>query len=129
VIDLVETGTTMRAAGLEVVCNVMTTEAVLISNPQAKHPKLVTLLNKRIQGCLAATRFQMMQYNIERAKLSEAFKVTPGKRSPTVSPLEDPDWVGVGALVSKKDVSEIMDKLEDLGATDILVFAVENCRV
>ena len=119
----------MRAAGLEVVCNVMTTEAVLISNPQAKHPKLVTLLNKRIQGCLAATRFQMMQYNIERAKLSEAFKVTPGKRSPTVSPLEDPDWVGVGALVSKKDVSEIMDKLEDLGATDILVFAVENCRV
>jgi ATP phosphoribosyltransferase-like protein len=46
-----------------------------------------------------------------------------------VSPLEDPDWVGVGALVSKKDVSDIMDKLEDLGATDILVFAVENCRV
>ena len=129
VIDLVETGTTMRAAGLEVVCEVMSTQAVLISNPQAKHPKLVSLLNKRIQGCLAAQKYTMMNYNIPRAKISDAFAITPGKRSPTVSPLEDPEWVSVGALVEKKKVSEIMDQLEDLGATDILVFAVQNCRV
>ena len=74
----------MRSAGMEIVCDIMMTEAVLISNPQARHPELVMLLNKRIQGCLAATMFQMMQYNIPRSKLSDAFNITPGNRSPTV---------------------------------------------
>jgi len=46
-VDLVETGTTMRAAGLEIIATVMKTEAVLISNPHTKHTELVDKLSKR----------------------------------------------------------------------------------
>lgn len=129
VVDLVETGTTMRAAGLEVVSNVMNTEAVLISNPKNMHGDLVGKLKKRIEGHLAASRFNMINYNIERRNLVSAYQITPGKRSPTVSPLEDPEWVAVAAMIDKKKTSDIMDELERLGATDILVFAIDNCRV
>jgi ATP phosphoribosyltransferase len=129
VVDLVETGTTMRAAGLEIVSNVMDTEAVLISNPKNSHQDLVDKLNKRIEGHLAAARYNMINYNIERSQLRDAFQITPGKRSPTVSPLEDPAWVAVAAMIEKKKTSDIMDELERLGATDILVFAIDNCRV
>lgn len=56
-------------------------------------------------------------------------KVTPGKRSPTVSPLEEADWVAVSALVPKARIHEIMDELQAIGAVDILVFDMANCRV
>lgn len=126
VVDLVETGTTMRAAGLEVVDVVMETQSVLISNPKNKHTDLVAKLKKRIQGHLAARKFNLINYNVARANLPAACKITPGKRSPTVSPLEDPLWVSVNAMILRKETSDIMDKLEAIGATDLLVTEITN---
>ena len=54
--------------------------------------------------------------------------MTPGMKAPTVSPLENPDWVSVGAMVPSKDVADIMDKLQALGATDMFIVPIENCR-
>lgn len=73
----------------------------------------------------------LIQYNISRGKLPEAVKITPGKRSPTVSSLEgdDEDAVAVSALVSKNDTASLMDKLESVGATDIMLFALNNSRM
>lgn len=76
VVDLVETGTTMRAAGLEEVQVIMKTQACLVSNKQSKHLKIIDLLKTRVEGYLTATRYQMISYNIERSKLPEASKVT-----------------------------------------------------
>jgi ATP phosphoribosyltransferase len=56
VIDLVETGTTMRAAGLEIVDEVLTTEAVLIASKTSKHADIVELIKKRMQGYMTATK-------------------------------------------------------------------------
>ena len=68
VVDLVETGTTMRAAGLCVLKNILTSEAVLISNPQCRHPALVKRLVDRIQGYIDATRHVLagLVYNAPR---------------------------------------------------------------
>eukprot|EP00732_Lithocolla_globosa_P005582 Lithocolla_globosa_v1_NODE_5858_length_1174_cov_9.339589.p1 type:complete len:298 gc:universal NODE_5858_length_1174_cov_9.339589:1109-216(-) len=129
VVDLVETGTTMRAAGLEAVATVLSTEAVLIANPHMSHPHMAAKLLQRLEGYIAATKLQMINYNVARAKLADAKIVTPGKKSPTISPLEDPDYVAVSALVAKNDSAEIMDKLQAIGATDILLFDMANCRV
>jgi ATP phosphoribosyltransferase len=49
-------------------------------------------------------------------------------KAPTISPLEDKDWVSVGAMVPNKDVADIMDKLQDIGATDLFIISIENCR-
>ena len=128
VVDLVETGTTMRAAGLCEFKKILASEAVLISNPQNRHPELVKRLVDRIQGYIDATKYEMVSYNAPRAALPRCLKITPGKRSPSVMPLEDGEWVAVQALVAKKQVPNAMDELTAVGATDILVFSMTNCR-
>ena len=129
VVDLVETGTTMRAAGLEVLASIMDTQAILITNPQSQHPELTAKICARIQGYMDSTKYQLMQYNVPRSKLPEAVKITPGKKSPSILPLEKEDWVAVSVMVSKKEVANIIDQLDAVGATDILVFSLTNCRV
>lgn len=128
VVDLVETGTTMRAAGLEVVAEVIDTEAVLISNPHSKHAAMVEKIRKRIHGYLFAQRYMMMYYNINRDGLEKASKSTPGRLAPNVTPLDDGKTVSVGAMVLSADVSKVMDELEAIGATDIFVVDIHNCR-
>ena len=152
VVDLVETGTTMKAAGLEIVATIMETQAVLIHNPKKNdknsHHALCQKLHARIQGYITAQEYQMITYNVPRVKLQLAEQITPGKRSPTVSPLEDVNWCSVSALVKRSNAAEVMDKLQELGAgiysllclcvsvvllsvweEDILLTDVNNCRV
>jgi ATP phosphoribosyltransferase len=74
IVDLVETGTTMRAAGLEIVETIMHTQAVLIKNPCGEHPDLVKTLRCRIEGYQTANMYQMIQYNISRDNLADALK-------------------------------------------------------
>ena len=128
--DLVETGTTMKAAGLEIVSTILETEAVLISNPHTTHATLVHKIHQRILGYLTAQKYFMISYNIERTKLKEASRITPGRKSPTVTALADEDtYYAVSAMVLRSTSSDIMDQLVDIGATDILLFDIVNCRV
>lgn len=129
VVDLVETGTTMRAAGLEEVEVIMSTEACLLGNKHSEHSAIIQLFKTRVEGYLTATRYMMISYNVPRDQLKAALEITPGKRSPTVSPLEDEKWCAVSSLVLKKGVSEVMDRLQAVGSTDILVYTISNSRM
>lgn len=122
----------MRAAGLRPIETILQTEAVLIKSRAQKHPDLKPLINLiagRIAGVVAASKYVICQYNIPRSKLSFATAVTPGRRAPTISPLEEGNWVAVSSMVEKKNVATIMDELMKIGAEDILVFNLDNCRV
>jgi len=129
VVDLVETGTTMRAAGLEVVHNILSTQAALISNPNSEHKDLIAKLQKRIDGYITSTKYVLIMYNISNELMQKAIQITPGKKSPTVTTLECGNNKSVSSLVLKKTVSEKMDLLHDLGATDILVLELKNSRM
>ena len=129
IVDLVETGTTMRAAGLEEVSVIMHTETVLIANPHSHHKELIELLRKRISGFITASRYMMVTYNVPRHLLHVARQITPGKKSPSIQPLEDEAWVAVSALVEKSKAATIMDSLEAAGATDILLSAIHSSRM
>lgn len=129
VVDLVETGTTMRAAGLEVVGEILETESILISNPHTEHADIVNLIKRRIEGCLVAKKFVMITYNIHNDLLEAAIKVTPGKKSPNITSLNDSNFKAVTCLVSRKESNAKMDELHDLGATDILTFSLSNTRM
>ena len=129
VVDLVETGTTMKAAGLEVVAEVMKSEAILISNPNTKLPAVVDLIKKRMEGYITATKFVMISYNIARSLLPNACKVTPGKTSPTVTNLDEEGMCAVSALIEKSECAVKMDRLGEIGATDILIIAISNSRM
>ena len=129
VVDLVETGTTMRAAGLDVVTEVMSTETVLVSNPDTIHGELIKQIVARTQGWLTATNYNMVVYNIERTKIAEASKITPGIRAPTIIDLADTGWVAMQALVPSKDVPAVMEKLAAIGGNGIIATEIKNCRI
>jgi ATP phosphoribosyltransferase len=127
----------MRAAGLHAIATVLTTEAVLISSknpssPSHQDPTLAALIQRltsRIKGVIASTHFSLCLYNIPRDLLAQAMAITPGKRAPTVSPLEHDGWVAVNVMVETKKVADVMDNLVECGAEDILITKLENCRV
>lgn len=128
VADVVSTGATLRAQGLEIFGPViLESEAVLISaNPDI--PGIETLRH-RLHGVWVARQYVLMDYDLPQALLEEASKVTPGIESPTVSPLRDPQWVAVRAMVPRAEANEVMDRLYDLGARAILVSAIHAARI
>jgi ATP phosphoribosyltransferase len=77
---------------------------------------------------IAAQKYVLCQYNVKRTSLPEATKITPGKRAPTVTSLEEEGWVAVSSMVEKKKIATVMDELTAVGATDILVLAIANTR-
>ncbi|KAG6811995.1 hypothetical protein H0H92_004960 [Tricholoma furcatifolium] len=130
--DGIESGDTMRAAGLYPIATLLTTEAVLIKSNTIKRPELVPLIDKiarRIQGVIAADKYVVCQYNIPKDKLAQATAITPGRRAPTISPIEEENWLAVSAMIEKSKSASIMDDLVNAGAEDILIFNLNNCRV
>ena len=128
--DVVETGTTLRAAGLETFGDaILVSEAVLITTEQFRaEPGLATLV-RRLEGVLRARAYVLVDYDIPMNKLHLAAALTPGIESPTVSPLQNPDWVAVRAMVPRADMNRVMDELYEVGARAILVSELLACRL
>jgi ATP phosphoribosyltransferase len=118
-----------QAAGLEVVAEISETQSVLISNPHAAYQNIVDLLKLRIEGYITATKYSMIVYNVTNDLLEAALGITPGKRSPTITALDDGVSKSVSSLILKKEVSAKMDALHQVGATDILVMEISNSRM
>ncbi|KAK2751890.1 ATP phosphoribosyltransferase (ATP-PRTase) (ATP-PRT) [Onygenales sp. PD_40] len=127
IVDLVESGETMKAAGLKAISTVVESTAVLVKSRNTTH-ELVDLIESRIRGVITAKKFVLCQYNVPRSLLAAACEITPGKRAPTVTPIEDAGWVAVSSMVEKKSIATVMDKLTAVGATDILVLGISNSR-
>lgn len=128
VADVVETGTTLRQAGLEIFGPViLQSEAVLIGAPAEAEG--TATLRRRLQGILVARRYVMIDYDLPAALLDRATAVAPGIESPTISPLRDPEWVAVRVMVPRGTVNQVMDELYDIGARAILVTPIHNARL
>jgi ATP phosphoribosyltransferase len=129
--DVVETGTSMRNAGLEPFGEpIMTSEAVVIRRVGAETDDIkVKQFLRRLQGVLVARRYVMMDYDIRAEHVERAVALTPGLESPTVSPLHHEGWVAVRAMVPTADAQRIMDELYDLGARAILTTGIHAARL
>jgi len=128
IVDLVESGETMRVAGLKAIATVVESTAILIKSKHPSDPKLIEKITGRIRGVITAQKYVLCTYNIHRSNLEITSKITPGKRAPTVNSLEEEGWVAVNVMVESKEIANIMDKLEEFGAEDILVTKLENSR-
>ncbi|KAI1868583.1 uncharacterized protein JN550_006158 [Neoarthrinium moseri] len=128
IVDLVESGETMKAAGLKAIDTVVDSSAILIKSRSPRNTELVELIASRIRGVIAAQRYVLCQYNIQRSALASATKIAPGKRAPTITTLDEEGWVAVSIMVEKKKIAPVMDELTKVGATDILVLAIANTR-
>lgn len=131
VADVVESGQTLREAGLKTVgAPVMESEAIVIAHSReiAEQPQARTFL-KRVQGIVLAREYAMIEYDIERRLLPAAVVLTPGIEAPTVAPLNEPDWVAVKAMLKKKGLNATVDQLSELGAKGIVVTDIRTCRL
>ncbi|MFW6865756.1 ATP phosphoribosyltransferase [Nocardioides sp. CPCC 206347] len=127
--DVVETGSTLRAAGLEVFGDViLESEAVMITRVDADAGALETL-TRRLQGVLVARAYVMMDYDIPVQQVEQAIALTPGIESPTVSPLHREGWVAVRSMVQRSAAQRVMDDLWALGARAILTTDIHACRL
>jgi ATP phosphoribosyltransferase len=126
--DVVETGSTLRAQGLEIFGPViLESTAVLISAKQDLAG--ITTLQRRLQGVLVARQYVLVDYDVPLTLLDAATKITPGLESPTLSPLHDPDWVAVRSMVPRTETNHVMDELYELGARAILVSSIHAARI
>ena len=127
--DVVETGSTLRQAGLEIFGDViLESEAVLITRTGAV-PAGFEIFQRRLEGVLVARSYVMMDYDIESDHVADAVALTPGIESPTVSPLHREGWVAVRAMVPRAGAQRLMDELFDLGARGILLTDIHACRL
>ena len=126
--DVVSTGNTLRQAGLEIFGPViLNSTAHLISTPGRE--ELANPLLRRLRGVVVAREYVIFDYDCPTGLLDQASLITPGIESPTVSPLRDPSWVAVRALVKSQETNSTMDALYDLGARAILVSAIHAARI
>lgn len=128
--DVVSTGSTLRAANLESFGDVITnSEAVLIQGNSKIDQNSVDTLVRRLSGVVIARQYVLVDYDVLKKDLEKACAITPGIESPTISPLQNSDWVAVRAMVRRKEVNSAMDKLWQLGAKGILVSNINSCRL
>ncbi len=128
--DVVETGSTLRQAGLEVVLDtILESEAVLVTRAGAETPAGFDVFQRRIEGVLVARSYVMMDYDIRTERVEKAVALTPGIESPTVSPLHREGWVAVRSMVPREGAQRLMDALWEIGARGILVTDIHACRL
>ncbi len=132
--DVVGSGRTLNLHNLaafgETLCD---SEAVLIEqiDPHAaERPDAGARdqLVARVQGVVFGQQYLMLDYDCPRAFLDQATAITPGLESPTISPLADPDWVAIRAMVPRRGVNALMDQLAAIGAKAILASSVRFFR-
>ena len=128
--DVVSTGNTLRQAGLEIFGDpILTSEAILISRKDVAIAADLEVLIRRLQGVVTARQYVLMDYDIKKSDIDAACAITPGLESPTISPLQNPDWLAVRAMVLRSETNKVMDELYVLGARGILVTDIHACRL
>ena len=128
VADVVSTGSTLRAQGLEIFGPVILESTAVLISAKNDLPGIATL-QRRLQGVLVARQFVLMDYDVPVTLLEGATAITPGLESPTISPLHDKEWVAVRAMVRRTDTNQVMDQLYELGARAILVSSIHAARI
>jgi len=130
IVDIVETGTTLKQAGLRIIGEALfESRAALFAHPGREVKDEVTILRSRIEGKLLALEYMMVEYDAPDALLKAACAITPGIESPTVMSLQETGWFAVKSMIRKKESQRIMDSLSKLGCKGIILTAIDSVRI
>jgi ATP phosphoribosyltransferase len=130
IVDITETGSSLRANKLRIVDTLLETNTKLIANKKAwanpvKRRKIETLA-LLIRGALEAESKVGLKMNAPKKKLEGILSAVPALRNPTVSPLSNPDWVALETIIDENVVREILPKLKALGAEGIVEYPLNK---
>ena len=130
IVDLTETGSSLRANNLRIVDILMETNTVLIANKrswfdQAKKAKIENIA-LMMQAALHADSKVGLKLNIMKSKLNDVIKEMPALRRPTVSPLTDDSWIALETVIEKEVSRELIPALKRLGAEGIVEYPLNK---
>ena len=130
IVEVTETGTTIRAHGLRIIDEVMVSYPVLIANKEAwedpaKRAK-IEQLDLLLQGALKAENLVALKMNAPADNLAAILEMLPSLNSPTVSPLRDTHWLSVESVVQIDVVRDLIPRLRLAGAEGIIEYALNK---
>jgi len=130
IVEVTETGTTIKAHGLRVIAEVMSTNTVLIANKAAwNNPwkrRKIEQINLLLHGALKASTFVGLKMNVPAARREEILSLLPSLNSPTVAALQDEAWYSVEIMVDQAVVRDLIPSLRDKGAEGIIEYPLNK---
>jgi ATP phosphoribosyltransferase len=130
IVEVTETGSSLKANRLRIIDTVMASETHLIANPASytdpwKKQKIDNLA-LMLQGAIAAQGKVGLMLNVQKANLDAVLSVLPALNSPTVSALSDPTWVAVNTILEESVVRDVIPKLKAASATGIVEYPLSK---
>lgn len=130
IIEVTETGASLKANNLRIIDTILESETVLIANRSAwkdewKRRKMenITML---LKAALLAEEKVGLKMNVPRAKLDKVTKILPSLHTPTISNLSDENWVAIEVIIDEKTVRDIIPNLKRAGAQGIVEYPLNK---
>jgi len=129
IVDITETGSTLRAHGMKIIETLMTSEPVLVANREAASDpakrRAMDDITTLLLGALAAEGRVLIKLNVTEADLAKVLEVVPSMKSPTVSSLQEGGFA-IETVVDKSQINRLIPELKSRGATDILEIPISK---
>jgi ATP phosphoribosyltransferase len=130
IVELTETGSSLRANNLRIVETILTSTTVLIANRESwknawKRQKIENIA-MLLEGALRAEEKVGLKMNVGRANLDRILKVLPALQNPTISSLSEAGWFSLEVIVDEKTVRELIPVLKKTGATGIVEYPLNK---
>ena len=130
IVEVTETGSSLRANGLRIIETVLESNTKFIANhaaweTPAKREKMETLV-MLLRGAIEASGKVGLMLNVRRADLDGVLAVMPALKRPTISNLSDPEWVAVSTVIEEKTVREIIPRLKAANAQGIVEYPLNK---
>lgn len=130
IVDVTETGSSLRAHKLRIIDTLLTSSTRFIANRQAMavewKRRMIENIALLLKGAIDAREKVGLKMNVPRDKLADVTKLLPAEKSPTISSLYDEDWVALEVVVEEKVERELVPQLKRAGATGIITYPLNK---
>lgn len=125
IIDVTESGESLRENGLKAICEIMESNTVLVANPEAladeaKRPYIDCFV-RLINGAHQASKYVMLMANVPEVSLEKANQIIGGLKGASCSPLTAKGWLALQSIIPRENEQKIIFELLQIGVTDIVV--------
>jgi ATP phosphoribosyltransferase len=130
IVEVTETGSSLKANRLRIIDTVMFSETHLIANPASYNDpwkkQKIDNIALMLQGAIAAQGQVGLMLNVQKSNLAAVLSVLPALNAPTVSALSDPSWVAVNTILEESVVRDVIPKLKAANATGIVEYPLSK---
>ena len=126
--DRVYSGTSLMSENLKEVETVMTSEAILIATASMSplNQMILEEFLQRIDAIQAAVGKKFVRMNIPVGNLDEIIKILPSVHQPSISHYRDNEWISISIVMDERRLWDILERLKDLGAKEILISPIDK---